>query len=1155
MDYRIQKLYAGMEADMNRWNSRNNLIWKIEDMELLTDTFRTPMPSRVFHTDGVTVKGWPSFHVSNADPDGKYQKYEYSVCFELKEAKNTCLHIGCIASTPRLPDLDIVVNGIQGTYYPYLSPSRDKEIKPSHALHAAIYNREDNFLYLPAALLQAGRNTITFTARDDLPVEHIWNDQAVLRLDRMADACGFHYGALELFETDELPESCDVEMHPSVIYKQDTQGNLVEECSLRVKHILNRQQKLQGKLLLCWEDGEKEIPYELEAPAFGQIKFEFLLPDGKGKVQYKLEGDLTGAGEFERKRKWKVYTTPHAHTDIGYTHRQWEVAERMCRNIDTALDMLKDNNQDQFAYIIDSTWHLEEYLNTRSIERKEELIEAVKNGKFGVPANYADLLTWLPSLEAFIHNNDYAAELLAPYELTADRADIVDVASATGAYPAILSGSGVKYLIHADNQDRGPFRFNGELHRHSPFWWKSPDGSRVLTWLARMYCELKKVCGSPASLQAAHKGLEMWLMDYERDNYAPDAVLLYGQEADNTDIDTRTGAFMSKWNETVVYPKLIPSDGSAFFDYVMKFSDSFEEYSGDEGAYWEDGAASSVRETFAVRHADAGIRCAEVLDSLAVIHGSQLKFPVDHYKEAWRQVLLYDEHTWGAFLSGSDADSILQRDQWAVKSHMANQAEQWKNRLITQAASKISLMWNNNSREIVVYNPYSFPVQDRVTVEFAAGETIFYHNGKEADWAETGRTATQVTAELLVNTLQPFSYRRYYLKPANTSDHGGRVHEEILKGKAYLSNDWYEVIINTETGCILSLFDKELKKEICGAATLGQLLYAHGGENSTLLGNRPGLNHDGADIRPAFFPQKAILRQTHTGDSIIIEGLAELGTLKLTYTLPRNEKNLRLEYNYDKEETEKLEAVYVDFPFAVSNQSEIYSDHQTGWVNWSKDILPGACREWLPLQTSILLKGDQCDIQIASPDAFLFTVGTPVQGKWTSDIETRGNRIYSYVLNNYWRVNYQGKQGGQIRFSYNITSAGTIPYEQAYRFGWLGRQGLIAHRMSYQEFRTDIPEALSKEEGGVLLETGSDQHITVSTIRGAKDGIGFLVRLQEIGGRKGEAELKFPGRIITKVVKADHQERPQKELFHGRSSSFTFSLNQWEVSSYRIILE
>jgi hypothetical protein len=1131
-----------------------NIIWAIGEMEELTDTFRSPMSSGSFEVKNKKVEGWPSFHASEADPDGKYKAFEYTVHFELEEAADACLHIGLIVSTPRFPDVRIDVNGVCGNYYPYPTPSKDREIKPTHALHAAIYNREDANIYLPAGLFHKGRNYLTLTAVDPEPAVRIENEQAVLRLDRMADACGFHYGALELVKMAGEPDWNRCELLSGVIYIKAGNGNLAEKCSVRFDNLKCESPKLQGRIFFTWKNGELTLPYSLPIPAFGQVKLPFLLPDGEGAVRYEFEGSLKHKGEFRRKRKWNVYTTPHAHTDIGYTHRQWEVAERLCRNIDTILDLLKGEYADNYSYIIDSAWPLEEYLNSRGSKRKEELIAAIRNRKFGVPWNYTDLLTWLPSLEALIHNGDYADGFLEPYGLRADRADIVDVASATSAYPAVLAGSGVKYLLHADNQDRGPFRFNGQLHRHSPFWWKSPDGSRVLTWLARMYCELKKVCGSPASMEAAERGLEMWLLDYERETYAPDAVLLYGQEADNTDIDTRCAAFLAKWEKEIVYPRLIPSDGSAFFDYVMKFSDTFDEYCGDEGAYWEDGAASSIKETIDVRKAEAEIKCAEGLDSLAAIYAPGLSFPSEHYKEAWKQVLLYDEHTWGAFLSGADADSVLQKDQWAVKQNMAVQAKSWGSRLLTQAATRISLMWNNESREVVVYNPYSFPVQGTVPVEFALGETILEQTGKEAVWEETGRTQSQISAGLWVEALQPYSYRRYRLVKKEEGNHGGAFCTEEIQDTAVLENAWYLVKISAATGCILSLYDKELKKELCSCGSLGQLLYAYGGEGTTLTGNHPGLSREGASVKPCFKPLTARKRISRAAEAVILKGSAELGELECIFTLPKNEKALYLEYNYNKEATERLEAVYVDFPFALPELGDILSDSQTGWVNWSRDILPGACREWLPLQTSVLMKGDAFDIQIASPDAFLFTVGTPVEGKWTSDIETRGNRIYSYVLNNYWRTNYLGKQGGQIRFRYAITSAGEILYEKAYRFGWTKRQGLVAQRMSYQEFRNNVPEVYRDSGAGTLMDIASE-HIVVSTIRGARDGKGFILRLQETGGYPGDVKVAFPGRRIEEYYRTDHQERNLRKINSGRAEYITLHLKPWEVNSYRLIFE
>lgn len=1124
-----------------------NTLFHIPPMDDLVDCFRAPMPSQAFVPDAHgLLEGWPSFHVSRADPDGGYAPHTYTIRFEVDTPVDCTLRIGCIVSTPRMPDISIDVNGHGGMVYPYPTPSEDREIKPRHALHAAIYNREDIAVFLPAALLLPGENTLSLTAVDDGPYLRVDNEQAILRLDRMADACGFHYGALSLEAANEPPAPLRT-MRPGVVYLRQG-GALVEKCAF-VFSLGVHEESIAGEIQLQWADGSLTVPYTCEPTAFGQYRIEFLLPDGAGEVAYAVTGPAACEGTFRRRRKWHVFTTPHAHTDIGYTHRQWEVAERMSRNLDTALAQFAGENGDFFSYILDSAWSLEDFLQTRGPKAAQQVIEAARQGKLGIPANYVDLLSQFASLEDLIHNGDFTERLLTPEGLLADRVDMVDVASAPQSYPTLLAGMGVRYFLHADNQDRGPFRFNGGLHRKSPFWWEGPDGSRILTWLSRMYCELKKVCGSPGSVPAAMRGLEMWLMDYERDDYAPDAVLLYGMEADNTDIDVRMAAFQREWGEYAEYPKLIPSDGSSFFAHVLPYGDSFAVYNGDEGAYWEDGAASSFLESTQVRQAQAQLKCAETLESLYCLHAGGMRFPAEQYDATWQQVLLYDEHTWGAFLSGSDPDSLLQRDQWAIKQHMARAAHQGGLRHLSRAATRISQMWNNGGREIVAYNPYSFPLGGTVEVEFANGETITDAQGRELAWHARHVGRTQTIARVALPEIAPLAYARFPLRPIAAQHAGGGAQTVSAGPRVTLENEHYRVEVDAEAGAIRSLFDKALDRELCETGALaGRLLYATGGEGSTLLGNHAGLRTDGAHILPAMHVTARRAERTAVDTRVILAGTAPLGRVEVTFSLPHGEKRLDIAYAYEKAATNSPEAVYVDFPFALPEDTPILSDSQVGWVDWQEGVLPGACREWLPLQTSMLARAKDCDIQIASPDAFLFTVGTPVMGKWISDLPVRGGRILSYVLNNYWRCNYLGQQGGTFRFRYAITSAKSIAYADAFRFGWAHRQGLYAQRMSYQEFREDVPAVFQPEAGSPLLRTDSD-HIFVNTIRGARREGAYLIRLLECDGRAGSITLTLPRRCAWQT--ADHLERPLGDV-QPATDTLTLTLDAWQVRSLLI---
>lgn len=1121
-----------------------HLIFTIPDMDELVDCFRVPMPEKTFEPDEQgLIHAWPSFHVSQADPDGKYREYTYTIRFRMEKPEDAALHIGVIASTPRLPSIRLTVNGQVGCIYPFPVPSKDKEVRPRHALHAAIYNRDDVLTYIPATLLQAGENVLTITAVDKLPEMMIHNAEAVLRLDRMADACGWHYGALKLIAGVEA--KCSAVVRPTVLFRK-----IGDQLYERVDVTLTPNaglREVSGEMVLTWDGGEMTVPYHFPANAFGQYVFSCWLPDGTGDVRCVIKGAVTHEEVFRRSRKWNIYITPHAHTDIGYTHRQMEVAERMSRNLDAAMDTMK--HTEDFSYILDSAWSVDDYLTTRVPEKKDELIELVRQGRIGIPANYVDLLTQTASLEDLIHNGDFSENLLGPEGMIADRVDMVDVASATSAYPTILAGMGVKWMMHANNQDRGPFRFNGNMHHKAPFWWEGPDGSRILVWLSRMYCELKKVCGSPGSIPAAERGLEMWLQDYEREDYKPDTVVLYGMEADNTDIDVRMADFVTAWKGAYVYPKLIPSNGSTFFEHVMAWADAFPVYRGDEGGWWEDGVASSFKESAALRDAQASLKCAESLESIAALTAGG-SFPREQYDQTWKQIVLFDEHTWGSFMSQQDPHSMLQEDSWAFKKHLSDDARNRTNSLLTRSASRISLLWNNAGREVVIYNPYNFPVTGYAETEIAKSETICDQDGNEIVWRENGCSASQKRVLVPVKDMPGYSCVRYILRPKREGDSAGSVVCIPALPRTVMENPFYRVVVDTESGMVHSVWDKKLNREIC-KRPIGELLYAMGGEGSMLRGNHAGLRRDGATVVHGFMPKSAVLESSQVDTRVVMEGQAFRGSAKVTITLPADRKELLFRYEYSKEATPSPEAVYVAFPFNVPDNTPVLSDSHIGWVDWQEDVIPGVCREWLPLQTSIMVKDEGMHIQLASPDAFLFTVNSPVMGKWSSDLNVRGGDIYSFVLNNYWHTNYLGEQGGTFVFRYALTTAEDIRPEEAFRYGWIKRRATVTQRMSYQEFRHDVPEHLLDASGSTLLQAESD-YIVVNTIRASKkERNAYLFRLLETGGRVGEINISMPGKKVVAMQDVDHLERPMSE----KHAPGAISMTPWQLRSVMVWFE
>nr|WP_240546065.1 glycosyl hydrolase-related protein [Paenibacillus artemisiicola] len=971
---------------------------------------------------------------------------------------------------------------------------------------------------------------------------------------------------MELEALANRPEQAIVRFRakPSVLYRQVGE-TLFERVDVYLE--LGRPYAGEPLLLTLTNADGHETCIELAFPAaiFGHHAYSLEIEDGEGLVSYRFEGQVGGIpvierGQFKRRRKWQVYTTPHVHTDIGYTHRQWEVAERLCRNLDKTIELVQTERETSerwgyppFTYVLDSSWALEEFVAYRDERMQAALKEAVRRGEIGVPSNYTDLLTQFASLEDLIRNGEFSDTYLSELGQRADHAAIVDVASASGSLPAILEGMGVRYLVHANNQDRGPFRLNGNLHHLNPFYWEGVNGGRVLVWLAKMYCELKKVCGSPATAETAAKGMQVWLDEFEHEQYAPDAVLLYGQDADNTDIDPFPIGFVKEWNDTYAYPKLIPCDVSAFFRYVeTNYGDTFRTVKGDQGAYWEDGVGSSIAESIKVRHAQVMLPAAEKLDALAVIHGNGSAFPLQHYNAAWREVLLYDEHTWGAFLAGSDPEALLQEDQWKVKRQMAESAESWGERMLLAAATRHSLRWNNNGREVVVYNPNSWPLSAEVIVEIARGEQVINpSSGQPIPLRLLRETRSQAVVKLWVDEVPGMSYRRFVLQPAPAplNSEQAEIHGDT---PIVLESPHYRAVIDAKRGCMLSWTDLEQGKELVEAGDphgFGTFLYARGGEGSKLLGNHADKSDDGAELLDSFELRTVRRSENAVSVAVTLTGVVPMGELTIEWELFRAAKRLDVRYQYAKQETTATEAVYIAFPLRLTNAS-VLSDSQLGWVNWDRDQLPGACKEWLPLQTAMVVHGTEAAVTIASPNIPLFTVNEEVKGRWPKELKLSGSKVFSYVLNNYWKSNYKPSQGGLITFAYSLTSSSEPKLDEAYRFGHSRRLGLYGQRMSFQEQRT-VQLPYQETSGGTMAVIEPVQ-VAATTIKGARNREGIIVRLQNISGEVQQAALSFPGRPIRRAWLTDLLEYEVEELPLGTEGSVRIPVNPWGLITLRL---
>lgn len=1115
-------------------------LWAIGPDDLL-DNYERPDPdASVVWRPGAGDR-WPLFHPSDADPDAGYREHPYAIEFELADAPAEAyeLRVEVLVTAPRYPHLEVDVNGATGRAYLRPRPATGNELRLHAALHTTLYGEGELRVVLPGALLRAGANRLVLVARDGDEPLRVENPEAVKRLDRMASAAGLVYQRLSLAPLAELPPP-RAEVEPSVVYRRGDDGVLRERCTLHVE--------LAGDL--AGDEAVVEVPEErvtltLPPAAFGHLSVPFELADGAPEVEATVSlAGVEHRSTLRRRRQWRVHVTPHAHTDVGYTHRQAEIGERHARNVDAVLDAPVPT-----TFHVDSAWTLETWLATRSPERLAELRRLVADGRFSVSGIWVDLLTQTAALEDLARNELHASRVLVRLGAATDFVSVVDVPSLSGSLPGLLEAAGLRYLVHASNQDRGPFRVNGGLHRSSPYWWEGTAGGRVLVWLAKMYCELRKVCGSPATPESAARGLDLWLREYEREDYPLDSVLLYGQEADNTDLDLQPLEFVQRWNEEFEWPRLELSDVSAFFREAEEAGDRLPTVRGDGGAYWEDGAGSAAALTALTRQAQADIPAAERLDALAVAHQAGRAHPAAEHDRAWRQLLLWDEHTWGAFLSARDPDALLQHDQWAAKEQLAWEAATAAEHLLHAAATRHALELATDGREVVVHNPHGWPVSGAVTIEVERDEeAVDPETGEPLPARPVAAGSTQQTVELWVDAVPGLGFRRFPLR------RGARRPTATTGSETVLENEHYRLEADPGRGCLASLRDLGLDRELVDADApwgFGGLVQALGGEGTRLVSNQADLPEADLRLETGFELSEARSERFAGGFSLRLSGAVAGGALAVEWTLRDGSRRVEVAYTWRKRERLEKEAAYVAFPAALPGAT-VLSDSQLGWVRWGVDDLPGACQEWLPLQTAVAVRGDGCDLLVCSPDVPLFCVGDVVRGRWPVRRDQRGGHVLSYVLNNYWHTNYPASQGGELRFRYVLSSAPRLDPVDAYRRGWEARRPLYGQRISFQDFRN--PEAPYDAAVGGALATVEPEHVALVALKGAESGDGLVARFQEVGGREGRARLAIPGRRVAAAWATDLLERDVEPL-EPVDGAVEVELRPWGLATVRVVLE
>ena len=749
------------------------------------------------------------------------------------------------------------------------------------------------------------------------------------------------------------------------------------------------------------------------------------------------------------------------------------------------------------------------------------------------------MLTGLCSHEELNRWLYYAHSLKRRHGVPFESALTSDVPTQTWSLPSTLAAAGIRYYATGINTTRG-YTFNKLMSGH-PYWWEGPDGSRVLAYFAPGYAH---AAGPLSNMNE----LKNWVIANTRNraDFPYDALFLYGGFGDNQAIQENVAATAQEWANTYEYPKVIVSTNAAYFRYMeATYGRDLPVVRGDGGHYWEDGAASSAQETALNRRAHETASAADALFALAHCAGGK-RPPATALDELWKNILLYDEHTWGAYSSISEPDSAFSKEQWRIKASFAQEADRQSGELLEGGLDELAARIKTEGPALLLFNGTSWDRENEL-IEVDLPTDVWPGDPKTGEPLPAAGTVLREESRrvhFVAPTIPAWGYVACPLVQGKPGQAKSRHYE--MGAAIVLENRHYRVAVDSQRGCITSLIDKATGRELVDQGAgygLGEYLYVSGGDGTNIVdigANKPAelTIHEPHEPNAADVPDE--LRFEGVCETLSVVGQAEKTPLVWTRitlydAVPRVDLRVQLRRFGER----KKEAAYIAFPFAAADP-EVRLEIPNGVMRPEVDQLPGGCKEWYALQHFARVRSDAGEIAWASVDAPLVCVGDINRGLWPEKLEVKNGRLYSYIMNNYWFTNYKADQegGGGIDdtlhtgqnaeakdgfvFRYSITSRASSDAEAA-RFGW---QAAMPIRMKLITGAQEGPLPATPTS----LCRVSPESVAVTAIKTPEVGSGLVVRLFSYDEKPVTARVKLGVAGLREAELCNLVEEPVEKL-------------------------
>ena len=724
------------------------------------------------------------------------------------------------------------------------------------------------------------------------------------------------------------------------------------------------------------------------------------------------------------------------HTDYGFTDNPVITQELQKRYLDIALDAIIETSRkkegQKFYWTAEALDCVSDWWKDASARRRVDFISAVKSGQMDINAlpfnaqpfanarQWNTMLHWVP---------DKLWKQLNPKIGIQDDVNGFPRAAAIG-----LLNKGIHYIWSGSN----PYWGGPPFKESYAFWWKMPDGRKLLVWVSNPYWygynlfterdwrldqreasntqfrtprKNDILSADEKSVREANRICVKKLQQMVDEGYSYDfiAVSITNQwRIDNDGPFPPIIDFVEEWNKLGLQPSIHLTTASKELETIeQKWGKKLKTYEGEWLDWWTFGSLANPRELAATRLANNYVEAA-----LSSVWGTATPALKNNITGIDHDLCRYYEHTYASNEATSRPYSLFNLGSMAEKSIYAYRPYEKSKFLLSQLIRK---RFTNEPEGLYVTNTgqdnYSGWVElDKLSFRGKMYKSIInYEKGEKLPLIYDGNTV-----RFWVENMPPNSFYRFKLTedslPAALSGNIPSVKTDSLGWPVEVK--WNEMTspLFTESLANFMSFESKIGRNVEPAI---------------------GWETDSSDMRRQ--KVKKVMKEewaksietatrTETPYSIIYQQKISHPRLKLgirTLEIWKNEPRVQVGFKYFRLSSSNPEIFYLVFPLPENNAFPVSSNGGIAFQPY-KEQLPNTCTDYFTIDSWVNYPSSKGSWIWASRETPLISFDSPQLGVKSMVPPKHMNTILAMLYNNMWDVNYLDDSPGDMEFHFDL---------------------------------------------------------------------------------------------------------------------------------------